>query len=124
VLPTRPWPIRYFRDDVVAALLVVALAAGDRDLLDSVGMHDKQEPTVTDVCFEDVAVLTPEIAGEVKEPPASNAAGEGDRTHSGRMHYQAPFPQRASEYPRRARRSRALTHTHILGMHISGLEQC
>ena len=81
--------IRYFRDDVVAALLVVALAAGDRDLLDSVGMHDEQEPTVTHVRFEDVAVLTPKIAGEVKEPPASNAAGEGDRTHSGRVHHQA-----------------------------------
>jgi hypothetical protein len=60
----------------------------------------------------------------VKEPPASNAAGEGDRTHSGRMHYQAPFPQCASEYPRRARRSIALTHTHILGMQVSGLEHC
>ena len=55
-------------DDVVAALLVVALAARDRDLLDSVGMHDEHEPTGTDVCFEDVAVLTPKIAGEVEEP--------------------------------------------------------
>ena len=53
-------------------------------------MHDEHEPTGTDVCFEDVAVLTPKIAGEVEEPPASNAAGEGDRTHSGRVHHQAP----------------------------------
>src|SRR5215203_1728499 len=77
-------------------------------------MHGEHEPTATDVCFEDVAVLMPKIAGEVKEPPASNAAGEGNRTHSGRMHYQAPFPQCGSEYPRRARRSIALTHTHVL----------
>jgi hypothetical protein len=61
-------------------------------------MHDEHEPTGTDVRFEDVAVLTPKIAGEVKEPPASNAAGEGDRTHSGRVHHQAPFPRCASEY--------------------------
>lgn len=77
-------------DDVVAALLVVALAARDRDLLDSVGMHEEHEPTQTDLRFEDIAVLTPKIAGEVKEPPASNAAREGDRTYSGRVHHQAP----------------------------------
>jgi hypothetical protein len=65
-------------------------------------MHDEHEPTGTDVCFEDVAVLTPKIAGEAKEPSASNAAGEGDRTHSGRVHHQAPFPRCASEYPSRA----------------------
>jgi hypothetical protein len=53
-------------------------------------MHDEHEPTGTDVRFEDVAVLTPKIAGEVKESPASNATDEGDPTHSGRVHHQAP----------------------------------
>jgi hypothetical protein len=62
----------------------------------------------TDVRFEDVAVLTPKITGEVKESPASNAAGEGDRTHSGRVHHQAPSRKCASEHPSPARRSIAL----------------
>jgi hypothetical protein len=31
----------------------------------------------------------PKIAGEVKEPPASKVAGEGDRTHCGRVRHQA-----------------------------------
>jgi hypothetical protein len=53
-------------------------------------MYDEHEPAGTDVRFEDIAVLMPKIAGEVEEPPASNAAGEGDRTHSGRMHDQGP----------------------------------
>ena len=38
----------------------------------------------------DVSDHKAKIAGEVKEPPVSNAAGEGDRTHSGRVHHQAP----------------------------------
>jgi hypothetical protein len=71
-------------------------------------MHDEHEPPATDVRFEDVTVLTPKIAGKVKKPPASNAADEGDRTHSGRAHHQAPFPRCASEYPSRARRSMVL----------------
>jgi hypothetical protein len=79
VLPTRPLADQILSDDVVTALLVVALAARDRDLLDSVGMHDEHEPTGTDVCFEDVAVLTPKIAGEVEEPllrtPRAKAIG-------------------------------------------------
>jgi hypothetical protein len=56
----------------LTALLVVALAARDRDLLDSVGI-DEHEPTETDVRFEDIAVLTPKITGEGEEPPALNA---------------------------------------------------
>jgi hypothetical protein len=89
-------------------------------------MHDEHEPTGTDVRFEYVAVLTPKIAGEVKEPPASNAAGEGDRTHSGRMHDEAPFPQCASEYPSRARRSIAPRRRFIAVPNAAriGLEHC
>jgi hypothetical protein len=42
-------------------------------------MHDEHEPTGTDVRFEDVAVLTPKIAGEIEDPllrtPRAKAIG-------------------------------------------------